>query len=64
MFEKDCKLSGLVCVCDSDYQVVWREICEVYCRWGGRMFVNGHYVHLPTCVFVFAMGMDGTLAAC
>lgn len=46
--ERKGELWGSVCVRESDYRAVWRQICEV-----GRM--------LPAFVFAFDVDMDGFL---
>ena len=47
-----------LCVGESDYRVVWRQICEADRVWESGMSVYVLHVHLPTCVFVFGMGYE------
>lgn len=57
----DCKFSSSFCVRESDYQMVWRQICVVYCVWDSLNVCLWSLCYLPTCVYVFDMGMNGLL---
>lgn len=63
MFKKgdDCKFQVWSVFMTHITRWFWRQICEVYYVWESGMSVYVLYVHLPTCVFAFDVGMDELL---